>query len=156
MYRHLFVICAIGLLSGCYVVKLPDMGVPQEHVDVFNETIIRMRDDRDTTVLDLDEGRRIGERAFYYFKYSALTHYFELTRGNCYQPDSAEHKLICVMKKNLSYNSLGLNATEKHRCASRVTLVYEFGYQSPITDNSVWSSLAFNAQQEGCGKEVGS
>jgi len=154
MYRHLFVTCGIALLSGCYVVKLPDMGVPHESVDVFNETIIRMRDDRDTAILDLDEGRRIGERAFYHFKYSALTDYFELTRGNCYQPDGAEHKLICVMKKNLSYNNIGRNATEKHRCASRVTLIYEFRYQAPITDNSVWAFLAFNAQQEACGWEV--
>ena len=157
MYRYLLILHLVIMVEGCTYFALPThlqhwdaADIPSESINIFSETIIRMRSDLDDTMLDLKEGQRLGERSFNSFRASWLIAYFDSLRGSCQQSDRSQRKLTCVVKKRLAYNGLGLSGNGKFRCANLVMLIYEFEYPSFINSNSVWSSMTFDARQEEC------
>jgi hypothetical protein len=147
MYLRSVFLGILPLATSCYLPNMPsNPEVIHEHVDVFTETVIRIRDADDPEILNLKEGQRISERTFKGVPLPILIGYFNMKQGRCNPPDHGASTYVCTMKKVVSLNDGRLGEITRNACKSLVYLSYEFHYPNVASESPMWSSMSFDAK----------
>lgn len=147
MYPRYVFLCILPLVTSCYLPNMPsNPELIHEHIDIFTETVIRIRDADDPEILNLEEGQRISERSFKGVPHSILIGYFNMKRGTCTPTEPGASTYVCTMKKVVSFNDGRLGEITVNACKSLVNLTYEFHYSNVASVPLMWSSMSFDAK----------
>lgn len=147
MYLRLVFLCILPFVTSCYLPNMPtNPEVAHEHIDIFTQTVIRIRDADDPEILNLEEGQRISERAFKGVPLPLLVSYFNMKQGKCDPSEYDASTYVCTMRKIVTFNDGRLGETTRNACKSLVHLTYEFRYPSFASGPLMWSSMSFDAK----------